>query len=471
MRLQNTFSWLLATSVCCALAHAQPLITRERESSYTVRLHATASPEPTPRSSTSLAFPFDRASISLPFVGSTSSHTVNAAGASAHVWFNGHRVEPNPVDVTDGPAPDLYIATCDLPIASLRSRGANPRNDRSETITLGLSFRVIAADTVYDEAAALDIPWPTRLPSDIALFAAPDEFIASDHPEVVALLNAWTLGRPRSVPPALLAKHLASEVLSAHQLHGDFLAQWPNNERWRGRLTDPCDPRSLAQVTPRAGWPSMPVSGIGTDDLASMTFRGFDISSTRLRSNELCFAPRILEPIQTGRANDAVMTNLYAALLRASGIPARVIVGFSFDETDWILATPRRTINGIEFSGERAANNPVPRVWVEFYLFDDRTDRGEWVPVDLARQKRETSTPPPIDRPWRYFGNHDDFHRTVPFSPVYDLNEAERPDWIPALWRWKTDPALDAFIDTVFQARVTERDILPGGRFRPPAHP
>jgi SAM-dependent methyltransferase len=449
-------------------ALAQPitptnLITRDRGRGYVLELSILGSREPTVQSGARPSFDIPGATISLPILARSASHTARAANAFAEQRLNQFLILPGEYEVLQDEAPDGYLVRFDYEFATLRDQGMTARGGRAESLRVQATAALDAFDTTYNETAALAIGWPDRLPSNFGPYCAPDEFVVSDHPAVVDLLSRWTSGSSHADPPAALAKRLAAEMIRAYRPDERFLADWPAQDRWRGRLRSPCDPRSLPPGAAARAISSVPAFPTPVSDRSSLTFRGFDITDIRLTARDACFEPRILEPIETGRANDAVLCNLYAALLRAAGIPARVVFGATIDESQ-LIEQPFEFSLGEPFFGVDHRNydqigpfffvNPRPRVWVEFFLFNDSSGAGEWIPVDLARQMRESSAPPPLSRPWRFFGNNDELHLTIPVSSVYAVSGGESPDWVPALWTWQTDPALPFFVDATVRVRI-----------------
>jgi transglutaminase-like putative cysteine protease len=462
------------------------LVSRERGRSYVLELSILGSREPTVSSGARPAFDIPGATVSLPILARSASHITRAANASAEQRFNEFVLYPGNSEVLEDTAPDGYRVEFEYLFGALREQGLTARGGRAESLRVQARASLDAFDTVYNETAAREIAWPTKLPSDFGPYSAPDNYIVSNHPAVLSLLDRWSSGTPRAIPPAALAKRLAAEMIRAYRPDETFLANWPAQDRSRGRLQSPCDPRSFPPDTGARALSSVPAFPTAVNDRSSLTFRGFDITDVRLTARDACFVPRILEPIETGRANDAVLCNLYAALLRAAGIPARIVFGATIDESQ-LIEQPFVFSLGDPFFGvgNRRYNqigpfyfvSPRPRVWVEFFLFDDSTGKGDWIPVDLTRQMRESSAPPPLDRPWRFFGNHDELHLTIPVSSVYAVSGGESPDWVPALWSWQTDPTLPFFIDATIQVRieaprVTSRSwgVVPGG-VAPPSRP
>ncbi|MBX3351364.1 MAG: transglutaminase domain-containing protein [Phycisphaeraceae bacterium] len=121
-----------------------------------------------------------------------------------------------------------------------------------------------------------------------------------------------------------------------------------------------------------------------------------------LAARTLTHAPATLEPLTLrdaqGRAlgirsggagrfaersgSEFDMLRFYATALRAANIPARVVVG-------------------LRDTGDAGARQ---HAWVEFFLYDERVRRGDWVPVDLIAQRDLDPTPPALAKPWKHFG-------------------------------------------------------------------
>lgn len=85
---------------------------------------------------------------------------------------------------------------------------------------------------------------------------------------------------------------------------------------------------------------------------------------------------------RAGAGSEFDLLRTYAAALRLAGIPARLATG--------LRAEP---------SGDASLH-----AWVEFFLYDERAQTGQWIAVDLLAQRRLALAPPPVADPWRFFG-------------------------------------------------------------------
>ena len=348
-----------------------------------------------------------------------------------------------------------------------------------EQIEFSLQAPVATHETVYDDARAARIDWPTEWPEWVRPALEPSPYIPSDHAFVRETLNDWTNSLPRSMPPAVLAKHLAKRIVDSVQPLETGVAVWPYAARWRGLINDPCDPVLSARTTrvEQRGSNPTPYALRFADRRVAFQLRGFDVDDRRLFRNQDCFVPRIREPVETGRANPAVTANLYAALLRAAGIPARVVIGIELTPAELRTVPdahlPGRPQQDLIINDVRITNRVAQlRFWNEFFLYDEAANRGEWIPVDLFRQRLESSRAPDIDRPWRYFGNHDELDEIVPITSVYTPFGADMPDWVPALWGWRTQPAPWFFLDGIIRVEAVGLARRPNDGFdRPRAQP
>ncbi|MFI4898552.1 MAG: transglutaminase-like domain-containing protein, partial [Phycisphaerales bacterium JB059] len=120
-----------------------------------------------------------------------------------------------------------------------------------------------------------------------------------------------------------------------------------------------------------------------------------------------------------GKGSTHDMVCLLAAVYRAAGLPARTVIGVDED--------PERKSREV-------------RSWVEFCLYDEAKDTITWVPVDIARLRARSSRMLPLDRPWEYFGTHDELHRVAPFAfhfiPPVDVRSYNSP----AFYGWRQIP-------------------------------
>ena len=252
------------------------------------------------------------------------------------------------------------------------------RDINTRLITLRLDVPITSYETEIDEARAFEVPWPEGpWPLEVAQNLEPQLFVDPGDPDVRALVRKWTKGKPRAAKPYYLAKYLARKVIEHYQ------------------------PTGLGYVS----------SGRGATTLVSDTFlvSGFEVRGAGFAARE-----------RRGSPHD--LANLLVAVYRAAGLPARLVVGFDQSK----LAEQRL---------------PEVRAWAEFYIHDPVADRGEWIPVDVLRQREFGSRPPAVERRWEYFGRNIDFDTMIPLAFHWHPPTSVTNSGPPSLWGWIPKPA------------------------------
>lgn len=247
-------------------------------------------------------------------------------------------------------------------------------------IRLDVQTAMTSHKTVVDEKRAFQIDWPkNELPEMLNSALGPQLYIESDQPEIAKLVEVWTNGEPTKAKPYYLAKHLAAKVIDWYQPdEGPFLA-----------LRD-----SRAFET----------------GSSAVMIAGYNVRGAVVAARE-----------QKGSALD--MANLLCAVYRQAGLPARVVICYDLE------------------SQKQDTRNSI-HAWVEFFLMvDEERGLGEWVPVDIIRQREFSSRAPDVTRSWQYFGNNDKSQYYAPVSfhwhpPTMVVNSGP-----PALWGWLPKPS------------------------------
>lgn len=320
-----------------------------------------------------------------------------------------------------GGLPDLINVEWSVRIADDEGNSLVPIVAQPERVDIDFRLPVRVFETILDEPRAMAIDWPSAWPAWTQPARDPQPYIPSSDPFVGALLNTWTNNAPHSMPPARLAKFLAARVIEEAQTGLGARAFWPEPDTNRGY------PYAVTRHDPPP------------------YLRGIDVQDKRIFLRQTLYTPRIREVVEGVQANEAVITNLYVALLRAAGLPARVIVAVVPAEAEL------ERIGGRDSRVNDDRRAPLLRYWAEFYLWDDAAQRGQWIPVDVVRQRIDSSRPPPLDRPWRYFGNHDELDEAVPLTSVYSALDATQLTWVPAVWGWRPDPQPTFLLDPVLR--------------------
>ncbi len=226
-----------------------------------------------------------------------------------------------------------------------------------------------------DEERARQIGWPEKeYPPEIAQNLQPQLFVQSTHPDVMKLVEHWTQGNVKGAKPYDAAKALAGEVVKYFQPSGQ-------------------------------GFESVG-RGNQTVIINAVLIEGFEV-------NGAAVAARL------GKGSEHDMACLLTAVYRAAGIPARMVI--CYDEKE---------------QREEDATYPVIRALVEFYLFDEATGFGQWIPVDIVKQREFSSRPPRLEQTWEYFGRHRDSEYLIPIAHHWHPPEAVTNTGPAAIWGW-----------------------------------
>lgn len=281
-------------------------------------------------------------------------------------------------------------------------------------VTLNLAQGVTTARTTFDEAKALQVPWPRGAwPRDAASSLQPQLYVEvgfddknnirpyEDKPVADAIeqwLGAMNVSDPRRINPAALAKIIAGKVWESTQIET--------------RVVSGIDGRS-GELSTRTG-----------------EFGGILVQPPATT-------------LQTGRGTAADAAALLAALYRKAGIPARTVIGYDTGGS----RSPANIGGGRRSSGLR--------YWVEFALYDEAANTFNWVPVDVVRMRRASSRPPAVERPWKYFGDHDELDEVIPlafhFHPPTDVVSYGSAGF----WGWFVTPTPPSAAEQVIRFSAT----------------
>jgi hypothetical protein len=246
-------------------------------------------------------------------------------------------------------------------------------------------------NTALDEAGAMEVTWPTMaFPPEAASCLTPQLWIEAAFDDS---------GRLRMYDDKLV-KEAMKEIFEDHGLTD--LKRVP--------------PVRVAKMIAEKVWGEIQINGEGMVFMRTGEFAGMDLQS-----------PGMTLDLKKGSEQDVAV--LVCALLKKAGLPARPVIGFDINS---------RSDN--KFLNKGSKSNRL-RTWVEFALFDEAKNTINWVPVDVARMRKTTSRPTPIERPWPYFGTHDE----LSFVPVLAVTFHPPTDVVaygaPAFWGWFVTPA------------------------------
>lgn len=332
-------------------------------------------------------FRFKGLSIIFPSLGDTASSVRIGDDIDARIWFSGSEVDARREQLGGIYQSGVKLMRWDIP----ESAGTY----ETKEVAFEIAIPVSSADTQFDEAAASRVGWPEgRWPAEPALTFGSQLFVDNGPMPGV--------GADDPYDPKALDEYLR-KVLS------DAGVGEPRS----------VPPVRLAKIITRAVWGDIQPTGDGlarrptTAEIAGIDLQG----------------PARTLSIRKGSEHDiAVLTT---NLFRRAGIPTRLMVGFDVSASKAKFLKASRKENDI-------------RTWVEFCLYDEARNTINWVPVDVARLRKTTSRPPPVDKPWRYFGTHNELGEVLPFAMHLHPPTDVLSYGAPAFWGWYATPAAPA---------------------------
>lgn len=246
---------------------------------------------------------------------------------------------------------------------------------------LALSIPLTTWEVELAEPSATNFPWPNGKWSKTAESTfQPQMFVDRDRPELSRALDSWTGGKdPKAIPPFQLAKYLCGKIIETVQPSGN-------------------------------GYYSNRRNG---------QFAGLELKGA---------AQTLLD----ARGTEHDIACLLAAIYRNAGLPARTVIGHDISDTKGQRSTP--------FDRNKSGNGPQLRSWVEFCLYDPQADVELWLPADPVRIRGSSSRVQPLDKPWKFFGSHDELDDVLPFAFQYHPPTTVVAHGAPAFWGWLTIP-------------------------------
>jgi hypothetical protein len=268
--------------------------------------------------------------------------------------------------------------------------GSQDTTTEARQVELHVEIPQRCYNTTFDEAAAMAVTWPTMAwPAEAASCLTPQLWIEAAFDDS---------GRLRMYDDKLV-KETMKEIFDDKGFTD--LKRVP--------------PVRVAKMITEKVWGTVQVNGEGMVFMRTGEFAGMDLQS-----------PAMTLDLKKGSEQD--MAVLLCAMLKKAGLPARPVIGFD--------------VNGkeVKFLNKSGKSNKL-RTWVEFALFDEAKNTINWVPIDIARMRKVTSRPTPIDRTWQYFGSNDELQSVpvlaVTFHPPTDVVAYGAP----AFWGWFVTPA------------------------------
>ena len=244
-------------------------------------------------------------------------------------------------------APELWVDARRAAIGAVEVRRDLPRGTSAVRLGIGsvsgqsvkwsVTWRAQCWASQVDEAAAASATWPAEWPEDARPWLAPEPGIESDAPDVAAFVARASEGKLRAVTPWIAAKELARATVN----------------HFNAVDTD--------GIRIESGFPR------------GIVFDGAQAAMSR----------------RTGTCHDVAAA--CTAVLRAAGIPARMVLGVSEVQTS---------------SGASKARFVS---WCEFFL-----PGAGWAPFSPLRLRASARGGLQLQRPWPSFGTWDELNGFIP---------------------------------------------------------
>ncbi len=342
-------------------------------------------------------FEFTSAHIVFPVLRASASHRMYDRELKSELRFNETVMAEKPAELLEGNFP------CGTRLGRWDLKAPAGQKLKGREMKLEVEMSMSSWRTEFDEKLAETVPWPAGKWGPVAASTFTDLQRVGNLPlinhtteGVQALVRQWCGNKdPKAVAPVPLAKWLASNVLEYIQVSGDGL-EFADNGLFEG-----------------------------------MELRGSE------------------EALRTRRGTEQDVTCAVAAVYRAAGLPCRTVIGFDVLDDK----------GGKDSFLKRRRDVPAFRSWVEFCLYDERTRKEIWVPVDVNRQKKKSSRILNNMKSWQFFGSNDEFDMVCPFAFQFHPPTTVIAHGSVAFWGWLTfgDEAPKGEQHLRFNANTTPR--------------
>lgn len=317
--------------------------------------------------------------IVMPVIREGSSSMVDMSSIDGRVWLDG---TPDP-----NARANARVENDKLPMNTAMVTMPIERFDGRE-VRWELRYLARTWSTEIDERALQQIAWPREWPEDVKAALGPQFLIESNDPIFAQAVEHVSGGRLRFVPPYLAAKDLVRYCVNNIRINGDGINMGLNNR-----------------------------------------LHGFDMIGAAAAAKA-----------QEGGPHDLVC--VCVAMLRAAGIPARVVIG----------AEDKRT--------RRAAGAETTSfvTWAEFYL-----PEAGWIPFDPDEMRGAGVARLDVTREWPHFGRMKDLNERVPLSYYFMPPVAVSSPRNPAVWGWSPRPRSMGTADQFVSMNLISRSQKRGG--------
>jgi Transglutaminase-like superfamily len=264
---------------------------------------------------------------------------------------------------------------------------------------LQIKIEATCHKTVFDEAAARTLEWPDK--------------------------GDWSEAAKSSFEPQLYIDVGPEGPYDLKPIE-DFVKKAMGGKEPAGQ-----PPLLVAKVLAGEVLRVMQVSGTGLNGSRSGLIEGLDLQG----------APQALK---RGRGSAFDVASVLTAVYRRVGLPARVVIGYDSGKSD----------DEKGFTGEGQGKKGL-RAWVEFALHDPKNRLDVWVPVDIVRLRKEMARLPAMDKPWPFFGTHEELDAIVPFAYHFFPPTTVRSYGSPAFWGWLVTPEAPARAEQELRFTIT----------------
>lgn len=344
----------------------------------------------------------------FPIVPASASARSYEAEMKASLLINDRVVDSTPEVLRNYPAG----------IALLRlDAGDNKNQIECREVRLELELPMRCVNVEFDERSASLLSWPKN--------PWPEEAASTFKPQLYLELGVNEQGLVQAYDEKPIA---------------DTLDAWLREAGAKDAKSMP--PVALAKLITSKVWGAVQISGEGlrftkNGELASIVIQPPSIT------------------LQNGRGTEHDAAALLCTLLRKAGLPVRTVIAWDVNDK-----------GGNALSGGRKENRL--RSWVEMYLYDEAGNTYNWIPIDVARLKKSSSRPAPLNRQWKFFGTHDELDRAVPFAFHFHPPTDVVAYGNAGIWGWFVTPQAprEAFQRLRFSVVATPNDATRRNRDR-----
>ncbi len=260
---------------------------------------------------------------------------------------------------------------------------------------------IVAADTIFNEELAKQIPWPQHWLPEAQGFLTPlidpigEPYIdVRGQDQLLRLVDKWLEGNdPKTIDQVTLAKFLTGKVIEHVRVTRGNSIFSPTVATPRFQESNPANGLSLTgnfSTYPQSSW------------------SGFYVRS----ADQVALDP-------SGSVLD--LSTMLTSVLRSVGIPARTVVCYNM------------------YSYANSVDDIITAM-VEFALYDQKNDQILWIPIDtkllLDNGRRSTL----YKQNWDYFGSHNLLRFYVPLAYYFHPPVNYSAYGFPALYGFKTMP-------------------------------